>query len=125
MSEKSQVPLVFVAFALLFSLISIGGVSCRGSEVDEPDLESTKQLSTPTEEVVDFMSEEQAIKIASAKAEELEYSLSDQKVGVREIDGQWRVSFFPRGSEGRIGGGGLVVVIDMQTGEILSAKFQQ
>lgn len=81
------------------------------------------QVSSPAREGKDPMSKEEAIEKAKLKAKEMKYSVADHAVKVKEVNGKWAVSFVPM-SPNQLGGG-LVVMIDKQSGEIVSAKYQQ
>ncbi len=69
------------------------------------------------------MNRERAIQTAIAKAQELGYSTENNDVQAVRKGGVWEVSFVPTGPDTL--GGGLVVLIDTKTGEVVEAKFQQ
>ena len=81
---------------------------------------TTPKLEDPA---TSMTSKEEAIEKARGKAAEIHYSLIEHVVEAKEIDGAWEVDFMPADPNSL--GGGLKVVIDKETGEIVSTKYQQ
>ena len=81
---------------------------------------ATKDMAT--KDMATIVTREQAIEIATAKAAEMKYTITDHEIDAKLEDGRWIVSFSPAET---VLGGGLGVTIDEATGEVLSAKYQQ
>ena len=67
--------------------------------------------------------EDQAVETAVAKAAEMEFDLAGHDTQVANVDGKWQVSFVPS-NPNQLGGGFMVTLSD-ETGEVESAQFGQ
>ncbi len=133
-------------WCLLAGLILVSQLSCGGASTDGDTQQTTgapaaamdamgsvgspSVLTTESpfespgkEEMTSSPSKSAAIETAKTKANELNYSTEGHSVETKDAGDHWEVSFVPT-NPNRLGGG-LVVKLDKETGEILSAKFQQ
>lgn len=114
-----QEPVILV---ILLCLAAIGTLQCSRFEGETLQGGSTRPAAL-IKESVNLIREKEASEKAKAKADEMKYSLADHAIDVADVDGHWEVSAVPT-DPNRLGGG-LVILIDKQTGEVVSAKFQQ